>query len=252
MRVPISRVSTKFRRAAAWLLTAILLTPPLYFGLAWMLAYFPANSDFANSGSVAIYVRSNGVHTDLLLPVQMQLNLPTPQIVDWRDDFPPESFPRAAAQSIAKQSQSWIAVGWGDQQFYLDTPRWQDLRLSTALSALTGRNSSLLHVEYLANSELDDYPDMRALYLDASQYLALQNQIQASIDLDDANASSQVIADASYGAQDAFFRAHGHYSALRTCNVWLGDVLRAAGVRMSYWPPFASNVMQSLPPVPKT
>jgi uncharacterized protein (TIGR02117 family) len=237
---------TKFRRLAAWLLTAILLMPLLYFGLAWALAYFPANSDFANTGEITIYVRSNGVHTDLLLPVQMQLNIATAHIVDWRDDFPPESFAHPAAQAIAVQSQSWIAVGWGDQQFYLNTPRWQDLRLGTALGALTGRNPSLLHVEYLAKSELSDYLDMRALHLDATQYLTLQAQIQASIDLDPTNAGSQVIADISYGAQDAFFRAHGNYSALRTCNVWLGDVLRAAGVRMSYWPPFASNVMQSL------
>jgi uncharacterized protein (TIGR02117 family) len=246
--VPIFQVSTKFRRPAAWVLTTILLMPLLYFVLAWVLAYFPANSAFANTGEITIYVRSNGVHTDLLLPVYTQLHLPTARTIDWRDDFPPEFFPRAAAQSIAEQSQSWIAVGWGDQQFYLNTPRWQDLRLSTALSALTGRNPSLLHVEYLANSELSDYLGMRALHLDATQYLALQAQIQASIDLDDTHASSQVIAGASYAEQDAFFRARGHYSALRTCNVWLGDVLRGAGVRMSYWPPFASNVMQSLPP----
>jgi uncharacterized protein (TIGR02117 family) len=242
-----SRISPKSRRRLAALASMFLLIPLLYVGLALLLSYFPANSDFANIGEITIYVRSNGVHTDLLLPVRTQLRSPSGQILDWRDDFPPESFPHAAAQSIAEQNKSWIAIGWGDQQFYLNTPRWQDLRVTTALSALTGRNPSLLHVEYLANSELSDFDGMRALHLDAAQYLALQAQIQASIDLDDTNAGSQVIADTSYGAQDAFFRARGHYSALRTCNVWLADVLRAAGVRMSYWPPFASNVMQSLP-----
>ena len=56
---------------------------------------------------------------------------------------------------------------------------------------------------------------------------------------------------AGYTPRDVFYAATGHYGALRTCNVWTGEALRHAGVRMGRWTPFESDVMRWIP-VPET
>jgi uncharacterized protein (TIGR02117 family) len=50
-----------------------------------------------------------------------------------------------------------------------------------------------------------------------------------------------------YARYDAFYPATGRYSAVRTCNAWTGEALRAAGVRIGRWTPFPSTVMRWLP-----
>ena len=50
-----------------------------------------------------------------------------------------------------------------------------------------------------------------------------------------------------YYAYDAFYAARGHYSALRTCNGWVGDALRFAGVRVGAWTPLPLTVMWWFP-----
>jgi hypothetical protein len=47
-------------------------------------------------------------------------------------------------------------------------------------------------------------------------------------------------------AQDAFFASRGDFSGLRTCNVWVGEVLREAGVRLGAWTPTPQSLRLSL------
>ena len=46
-----------------------------------------------------------------------------------------------------------------------------------------------------------------------------------------------------YGCCDAFYRAPGKHSALRTCNTWAAKWLRLAGVETSLWPPFVQGLV---------
>ncbi|MFM7331368.1 MAG: DUF2459 domain-containing protein, partial [Brachymonas sp.] len=39
-------------------------------------------------------------------------------------------------------------MGWGDRNFFLNTPTWDDLTLSTALNATFGLGSAALHINY--------------------------------------------------------------------------------------------------------
>ncbi|UZJ65875.1 DUF2459 domain-containing protein [Sphingobacterium sp. KU25419] len=65
---------------------------------------------------VTVYIMSNGVHTDLVLPVK------TNQI-DWSVLFPFQN------NKGKKTNYSYMGVGWGDKGFYLNTPEWKDLKL---------------------------------------------------------------------------------------------------------------------------
>lgn len=49
-----------------------------------------------------------------------------------------------------------------------------------------------------------------------------------------------------FGPTDRFFAAHGRFDILRTCNTWISDMLRAAGLRFGAWTPTPYAVTLSL------
>ena len=57
------------------------------------------------------------------------------------------------------------------------------------------------------------------------------------------------VAGAHYDDNDVFYEANGQYSMVNTCNTWLGDGLRRAGVPMSRWTPLDTLVVWHLPKV---
>ncbi|MCU0952833.1 MAG: DUF2459 domain-containing protein [Burkholderiaceae bacterium] len=148
------------RRVLRWsaALLALLLAAPLaYLLAALVLGLLPVNADWRPTpeerGGVPVYLRTNGVHADLVLPVQAP------------HDFT-HLFPRAALIDLAREPSllpfNWIAFGWGDRGFYLNTPTWADLDAVTAWRALTAQGPSAMHVEYLRRPE--DY-EVRLLWL---------------------------------------------------------------------------------------
>src|SRR4051794_20034399 len=79
--------------------------------------YVPATGD----DRVVIYVRSNEIHTDLVLPVLHEASG-----CDWRERFPPQHIRGDVAEC------PYVAFGWGNRAFYVDTPTWAEFKLSTA------------------------------------------------------------------------------------------------------------------------
>lgn len=223
-----------WRRRLLLALFSLIAVPVIYLMTAFGLMLFPANSEFQNNyqnnDHVSVSLRSNGVHLDLILPVQHDGH-------DWRAVFQPADF------QTLPESLNFIAIGWGDADFYLDTPTWQDLSFKTAVSAMLGRNPSLLHVEYLAAADFTTFN----IRVDAVQYRKLIYFVDAQVARADPNLiTGIVVPGASYFGDDAFFKAIGSYTAIHTCNAWVGDALRKGGVRVSVWTPFAVNVTGSL------
>ncbi|HZF86726.1 MAG TPA: TIGR02117 family protein [Burkholderiaceae bacterium] len=221
-------------RILAWGIGALLAATTLYLGTATALMLWPARGDpsapAGGSERITAFVVSNGVHTDLVLPLQAGG-------IDWRRDFPP-SQARAAPADAA-----WIGFGWGDREFYLNTPTWADLTLRRALGALVGTNPSLLHVSWLATAQLRPGSTWQ-LTLTPAQYARLAAHVRASLP----QGRAVPIPGAHYGADDAFYEATGRYHLFETCNTWTGRGLRAAGVPVSRWTPFDFNVTWSLAP----
>jgi len=59
----------------------------------------------------------------------------------------------------------------------------------------------------------------------------------------DRNGQPQRIDHPGYGPSDAFYRSTGRASAIHTCNSWVADKLRLAGVKTSLWPPFVQGLV---------
>ena len=226
------------RRKRLWLrrglkALAILVGLPLFYLLAGVVgSLIPANADWREpEQGVTILVRTNGVHTWLLLPK-------VAEGVDWRPLADPSDIrdPRYGAGD-------YLAFGFGNRDFYLNTPTWADLSLSTALSAAFGRGPALMHVEHVYQPRPNEYQSK--LRLRTGEYRTLAAHIRESFVLDATGEPAPLIGR-GYGPNDVFYEARGAYNGARTCNEWTGEALRAAGVRTGAWTPFSASIMWRL------
>ncbi len=181
---------------------------------------------------VTVYLEDNGIHTDLVLPKQVAGMGPDTDL-----------HALAPARDLADPrfaGHRWLAVGWGEAAFFLDTPTWTDVRPGTVLRAAIGSDRTLVHVEHVAEPSPAADGSVRKLVLRPEEYRRLVRFVRASV-----RPGGRV--HRGYDRYDAFYEATGRYDALDTCNAWTGRALRAAGVRVGRWTPFPVTVMGWFP-----
>lgn len=206
----------------AGILKLLLLPPLLYLAAGAIGGAAPVNRDWRPaSEGITVYVATNGVHTGLILPTRTAEH-------DWSRLVRPEHLadPRYAGHYL------WL--GWGERDFYLNTPTWAEVSPRTLLRSAIGSDETLMHVDHL----LEPWSDARPIRLSRAEYRRLVASIRGSFD------PSRPQPIRGYGPADAFYPARGHYDAIRTCNWWTGRMLAAAGVRVGVWTPFSATVMQ--------
>lgn len=210
------------RRRWVHALLAFAAAPASYLLLAVVLGAWPVNRGFVEAtNGVAIYVRTNGVHAEIVVPTRAAG-------VDWSIDHPPRHFRRLDAPL------AWIAFGWGDRDFYLTTPTWRELRVRTALVALSGLGQGAMHVEYVDRPEA--YASQR-VRISPAQYRRLVEYLRASFRRDTQGRPIRIDAP-GYFDTDAFYEAIPVYTFWYTCNEWVRRGLAEAGVRTAAWAPF--------------
>ncbi|MEA3051348.1 MAG: hypothetical protein QOG72_251 [Sphingomonadales bacterium] len=231
----IKRYPRRVRRALRIALRAagaLVALPFLYFLAALILGAVPANRGWheAKSG-VTIFVRTNGVHTWILVPKV------TPEM-DWRP-----LVPGAHLKDPRWGNGDYVALGYGNRTFYLETPTWGDLSMKNAFLAAFGRGPSLIHADH------DHHPraaeDQRPIILTHEEYRRLVLFARGSFQYD-ARGRTIPLIGRGYGASDMFYEAVGPYNAFYTCNGWTGRALREAGVRVGVWTPLSQSIMWRL------
>lgn len=202
-------------------LAAIAATVGVYLVAGLMGAALVVNDGWnAPTDGIKIWVEDNGIHTDLVLPKRTAGG-------DWSG-----LFSRRAIRDPRYGDYDFVAVGWGERQFFVETPTWWDVRPNTVIAAAVGSDDTVLHVEHVARPIVDER--VRRVVLTPAQYRRLTAFVWASL------AAGEPAA--GYTDYDAFYPAHGRYDALRTCNEWTGRALRYAGVRVGRWTPFPATV----------
>lgn len=175
---------------------------------------------------IDIYVISNGVHTDFVLPtVSSQMN--------WTSVFDPSHTQNGKADN-------WVSIGWGDRDFYLNTPTWADLQADTAFNALFGLSTSVLHVSFEPDRTVQTCQKCRKITLTPDQYQAIITHIRATLPAEQPLA----IGGVNYWHNDAFYPAVGSYNAFYTCNSWVNHGLQKADVKTALWTVLDTGVIK--------
>ncbi len=212
-------------------LAVLVAFPLLYFGAALVGGLIPANAAWKQAErGVTIFVRTNGVHTWLMLPAEAAG-------IDWRPLAP------VAHIRDPRYGGNYLAIGYGNRDFYLNTPTWSDLSPRTAIAAAFGRGPSLVHVEH----EHDPAPNewQQPIMLSEEEYRKLAAHIRKSFDFDPGGRTKPLLGR-GYGPADIFYEGRGPYNAYRTCNEWTGEALRASGVKTGIWTPLSESIMLRL------
>ncbi|KYP14465.1 TIGR02117 family protein [Flavihumibacter sp. CACIAM 22H1] len=199
----------------------------LYLLTAYLLSSIKVEREADNGQEVTIYILTNGVHTDIVVPAKNEQ-------INWTETV------RYNHTTGNDSSASWLAMGWGDKGFYLQTPTWAELKPSVAFRAAFGLGSSAIHTTYY--KQLKESEICRKIRISKQQYQRLVNYIKASFQTDSGGQVQHIITTANYGTTDAFYEAKGSYSLFKTCNTWANNVLKAAGQKACYWTAFDTGI----------
>ena len=225
-----SPVLRKTLKIIAYPALAVVGAVALYYGVAQVLARIPVAAEpTTEAATIPFFVRSNGVHTDLVMPIKSNF-------IDWSRQLP---YSNTQAHDTSYQ---YVGVGWGDRGFYLDTPTWAQLKPSTAVQAGFWLGTTLMHTTFYRAEDLASGPLCVPLRLTPTQYRRLITYVEASFQRDAAGGFNWLPGH-SYAAHDAFYEANSRYSLLNTCNTWTNRGLKACGQRACLWTPFESGIL---------
>ena len=221
----------RFLKMLLYIIGVFVLIVLVYFGLDAMLSRIPAESKISSTAenSFSIYLLSNDVHTDIVFPTKSNL-------IDWRTVFPSEN-------TIGKDSVcDWIAIGWGDKGFYLNTPEWKDLTFKTAFVAAVGIGETALHVTYHRQMREDNL--CYKVEVDEEQYRILIEHVLGSLETKEDKIPFLIETTAQYGDTDAFYEALGSYSMFYSCNTWTNEALKKAKLPSGIWTVFDKGILR--------
>jgi uncharacterized protein (TIGR02117 family) len=175
---------------------------------------------------VAIYIITNGDHTDIVVPVKTA-------IADWSQEIKYEHI------SSHDTTAQYLALGWGDKGFFLSTPTWADLKFSTAFKAVFGLSTSAIHATFY--KQLRENDQCKKIIISTSQYQRLVVFMKNSFITDSTGHFIHIHAN-GYSDNDAFYESGRIYSLFYTCNTWANNALKSAGQKACLWTPFDKGI----------
>jgi len=198
-----------------------------YFLSAFCLSRITINDKPNNKEEITIYIMTNGVHTDIVVPTCTEQ-------MDWSKEI------KYSNTISADSTYQYLAMGWGDKKFYLETPHFSDLKLSVALGAITGLNTSAMHTTYYKSIVEDE--TCKKITISKEQYASLTKYILNSFKKDKNGHVINIKTNAHYDNADAFYESIGSYSLFKTCNTWANDALKQCGQKSCLWTIFDTAI----------
>lgn len=205
---------------------SLLIVMLLYFIAALLGSVIPVNVEQPENGEITIYLRTNGVHTDLVFPLKNE-------VMNWEEIADPQ-------HTLSKRTDfSYISFGWGDLEFYEKTPEWSDLTFPVAFQAVFLPKPSALHVEFM-ESRRSRYP-MVPVEITSSQYRVLSQYVAESFETNTVG-RVQPVKDLHYNQNDVFYQAKRSLNFFYTCNTWVNNGLKKANMKACLWTPFDEGI----------
>jgi uncharacterized protein (TIGR02117 family) len=217
------------RRLLLIVLSLLIGIPALYIGVAFGLAILTPKLELPRGSGITIYACDNGVHTDLVLPVKTA-------DVDWRHLLP-DAFPGQF------DPEAYLSFGWGSRDFYINTPTWSDVRITTTLKAVLW-DETVVHVDYRPKPRPGETCGFWVV--GTRDYRRIVEHVLDSVRGMYLTPRPRPIAP-GYGPTDVFYAGEGQYTVVDTCNQWTGRALRASGTPVAAWTPFSFLVLWNMP-----
>lgn len=199
----------------------------LYGISVFILSKITINAEQNSAKDITIYIITNGVHTDIVVPIKNE-------IMDWSKEV-------KFSNTLSKDSSyNYLAMGWGDKGFYLETPTWAELKMSVAFKAATGLGSTAIHATFYNN--LSPSETCKEIVISKDQYQRLVDYIMDSFLQTKDQHLINIKTEAHYNKYDSFYEAKGSYSMFHTCNTWANSGLKACGQKACLWTIFDSGI----------
>lgn len=209
------------RRWPLRLATALIALPLTYFSAATVGAMIPgAHADLPGGTDLLIGLARGPIHYDFLIPLSPET----------RAHF---AYAEAAGVPVSNPAAEWLVLGWGAEGFYTSAGTYAEITAGTALRAAWG-DTAVMRLDVAGN--VQGVPGLSFMTLSDPQFAALLSAIDASFQQDQ-TAMPIALPHEGFTPTDAFYAARGDFNLFHTCNDWVGETLRAAGVPFGIWTP---------------
>ena len=223
-----NKVLKKYLFKIGIILLSLAAIVALYFAAAFCLSRIAVPAEKTdNPKEITIYIKTNGAHTDIVVPVRNDQ-------MDWSREIKYDDI-------ISKDTvYQYLGIGWGDKGFYLETPTWSELKLSVAFKAAFWLSTTAMHATYYKSMAEDD--NCKKISISREQYARLINYITKWFQKDTDGHFINIKTTANYGDTDAFYEAKGRYNLFFTCNTWTNSALKACGQKSCVWTIFDTGI----------
>lgn len=210
----------------------LLLLLALYFLAVLLGGRVPVNRDYRPVvQGIPVYLQSNGAHIDIVFPVSSGCACSRQQAPQY--GVLEQTFDLA----VPETQWTWVAAGWGNEDFMLHVPTWSDLTPGIALRAVSGMGTSVLRLS--AHYQPKESISTARLLLTPEQYRRLLQHVRKSM-----GSTPKELTASIAGPGDRFYRARDRYSLFNTCNEWVRQAVAAAGIRTVWWTPFDGALLR--------
>ncbi|MCF6242005.1 MAG: DUF2459 domain-containing protein [Bacteroidales bacterium] len=203
-----------FKKILKWFLY-ILALPIIYLIISLILTEITIDRrDTFSISNKFIFLYSNGVHLEIILPKK-------------------DIHPKLLEGLIHLENENYLSFGWGDENFYINTPTWNDLTFSNAFHALFLKSSTLMHVTRYKHKQ----NDWVKIPVNENELKKLNEYISNTFKKDK-NGNKIILKNIAYTRTDNFYKAEGSYSCFKTSNTWVNSGFINSGLKSCFWTPF--------------
>jgi len=204
----------KGKKIFKWIIY-FLLIPIMYLIISLILSSIIIDRKLNDENSdKLIYLNTNGVHLDIVIPIKNVDSLVLSGIK-------------------YKQNEKYLSFGWGDENFYINTPTWKDLTFSNAFKAMFLKSPTLMHLTRY-KSELSDWIEIK---ISKTELQKLNSYLLNTFKTNE-NGKKIILKNQGYSSTDDFYKAKGSYSCFKTCNSWVNSGFKESGLTSCLWTPF--------------
>jgi len=134
---------------------------------------------------------------------------------------------------VIKEKNEYVAYGWGSKIFLTQVPSWDDLTIKIGFQALFTKPESVIRViKFNSETSVDDWIPVRVT---KNQLNVIRKSIYDTF---------KTYNGERIKVKGNLYDAHGNYWFGYTCNTWVNQILKKAGLKVPLYSISSSAIMR--------